>query len=110
MSLRVVSLQEKMLAVEKAIDRARAGRRDPGSDAQSHYEALKSVAKDIQARMELPAAEALVELARALENLVRSKTALGYDEGKMNAVAQVVVNKWPTISMALERFGEESAE
>jgi hypothetical protein len=110
MALRIVSLEQKLVAVEMEVAEARHGRRDPGSPAQAHYEALKSIAKDLQARMELPRSNALGELERAIERLIRSKTGLGYDEGHMNAVAQVVVNKWPTISMALERFGEESCE
>lgn len=110
MALRMVTLEQKLEAIEREINEARKARRDPGSEAHAHYEALKSIAGDIRARLELPRSQTLGAMERSLFQLVRSKTALGYDDGKMNAVAQVVVQKWPTIRMALEQYGEESAE
>lgn len=110
MALKMYTLEQKMNAIGMEISEARKGRRDPGSVAHEHYQILKSIAEDLQARVELPRNQTLGAMERALYALVRSKTALGYEDGKMNAVAQVVVHKWPTIRAALERYGEESCE
>lgn len=110
MSLSMATNEQKLAAMEQEINEARKARRYPGSEAHQHYETLKAIAADIRAQLELPRSQTLGAMERALYQLVRSKTALGYDEGKMNAVAQIVVHKWPFIRLALEKFGEESAE
>ena len=110
MALKVCTRQEQLDAIVREIEVARKARRDPGSAEHQHYQVLQSIAADIRARLEFPRSNALGDMERAIFQLVRSKTALGYDGGKMNAVAQVVVNKWPTIRAALEQYGEESPE
>lgn len=111
MALRVVSLEEKIQALRKAIDIARMAPRPPGSEAQRHYETLKAVSADLRGRLEMPRSNTLGELARLLQ---RAKDAPRdgqfFNSGKMIAVANFVVGRWATISQALERFGEESAE
>jgi hypothetical protein len=109
MALRIVSLEDKLAALELVLDRARTGYRPPGSDAQRHYEALKALGSDLRARIEFPRSNALGELTRALERMIESKVR-HYDDIRMIHVANVLINKWPTVSQALERFGEESAE
>lgn len=106
MALRVVSLDDQMASLDFAIDFFRA---DVGRYAVIS-ENLKAIAADLRGRQTLPRSQVLGELERALYQLQRSKTALGYDEGKMIAVANVIVNKWPTIRQALEQFGEEASE
>lgn len=110
MALNMSTNEQKLAAMELEINEARKARRNPGSEAHRHYETLKAIAADIRARLDLPRNQTLAAMERALQQLVRSKTDEGYDEGKMNAVAQVVVHKWPFIRLALEKFGEESAE
>jgi hypothetical protein len=105
MSLHVFSLEQKLEVVERLIitTRNRHG-------ADQTYEILKAIGADLRASLDLPKSNTLGELDRALYRVKTSKTALGYDEGKMVAVANVVIHKWPHIRMALEQFGDESAE
>lgn len=111
MALRIISIEEKLAAIERAINVARRCDRPPGSLAQQHYEALKEIGKDLRARGEFPRSNTLGELARLLQ---RAKDAPRdgqfFNSGKMIAVANFVVGRWATISQALERFGEESCE
>lgn len=105
MSLHVLTLEEKLAVVEIAIRAVRKKARiDPTHKA--NFEALKSVAADLRARMGLPQSNALDKLRRALESAKSSKTALGYEQSKLIAVANVVIHEWPTIQQALEQFEE----
>ncbi len=105
MSTHTLTPEEKLRVVELVIQTMRPdGRKDP------NLLALKEVAADLRARCDLPRNNTLGSLARALELVKQSKTALGYDQGRLINVANIVVNKWATISQALEQFGEESAE
>jgi len=109
MSLHTLSIEDKLAVVEAVIRSMRPnGRQDP--EAARSYEALKAVAADLRARLEHPRSNALGSLGRALAAVKASKGPLGYDQGKLLQVANIVINKWPTISQALEQFGEESAE
>lgn len=112
MSLRTFTLEEKIAAIEMAIVEARGGRRSPGSAEQRHYEVLKSIAADLRARLELPRSNALGELERALIRMKEApRTVVNeYDQTRMVEVTKIVISKWPYVSQALERFGEESAE
>lgn len=109
MTLHVITIEEKLAVVEKAIsDLRRKARQDPVHRANS--EILKAIAADLRARIEFPRSNALGELTRALTLAKAKKTDLGYDHNSLVYVANVVIHKWPTISQALEQFGEESAE
>lgn len=110
MSLSVYGIDEKIEVLGFEIERARAARRSPGSEAHRRYEVLKAISNDLRGRQQLPRSNALGELERAIQRAIGSKTALGYDAGRLADIANVVVNKWATISQALEQFGEESAE
>ena len=103
MSLHVASLEERLAAVEAAI----VGLSRAGWDGTP---ALKAVASDIRARMEIPRSNALGELERAIEKMKRTKTSLGYEQREMVAVAYVIIKKWPFIRQALELFGEETSK
>jgi hypothetical protein len=109
MSLHVLTLEEKLAVVQSAINAVRKkARLDPV--AKKNFEALKAVAADLEARIAFPTSNTLGSLRRGLELVKQSKTALGYDQGRLLHVANIVISKWPTISQALEQFGEESAE
>ena len=110
MTLRLFTIEEKLAALHVELVEARRELRPPGSNAQRHYEILKSIGADLQARRELPRNNALGDLERRLAQVARSKTALGYDRNQMAELANVVINKWSVISQALECFGEVSAE
>jgi HAMP domain-containing protein len=109
MSLRVVPLEEKLAVLVSEIEAWRRANRSPGSDAQHRYEVLKAIAADVRARIELPRSNALGELERAITRMIESKEQ-HYDQTRMLHVANVLINKWHTVSQALEQFGEESNE
>lgn len=111
MGLRLFTIEEKLAIIRAEIVERRRARREPGSAAQRHYEILKSVAADLEARLELPRNNALGDLNRAMERMAESKNALGYyDVERMAQVATVVISKWSVISQALESFGGVPAE
>ena len=112
MSVRTFKPEEKLALIEEQIERARDFVRGapPDSGAHRQFEILKAIAADLRARADLPRSNALGELERAIDRAVRSKTDLGYDRGKLIAIAETLIGKWAFISQALERFGEETAE
>lgn len=110
MSVGIFSIDDKIAALDVEIKEARQGRREPGSALHRQYEVLKAIAADLRARQQLPRNNVLGSLERELEQMRRSRTALGYDQGRVMELANIVVSRWPVISQALEQFGEESAE
>jgi len=105
-----ISLDDKLAVTETLIRAFRDRARNGDQNSILIYESLKSIAADLHARQAFPTSNALGELRRKIERVQASKTALGYDEGRLTDLANHVINKWPFISQALERFGEESAE
>lgn len=101
---KVMSREKQLKIVEEIIARMREDRHS------ETVAALKTVASDLRANLELPRSNALGELERAMDKLYASKTALGYDQRTMVAVAYVIVKKWSTVRQALEQFGEEGME
>lgn len=110
MALRIHTLEQKLELINRLVFDARGPARAGDRQAMDEFEILKEIAQEIEARREMPRSQALGALERALYSVQRSKTALGYDEGRMVQVAQVVIQKWQFIRLALEKFGEESAE
>src|ERR1700743_2457015 len=105
----MISLDDKIAALEAEILKARLGRREPGSPLQRQYEFLKSIAAEHRARQPLPRSNTLGSIERELELLQKSRTALGYEQGRAMELVNVVVKKWPVTRQALEQFGEGSA-
>lgn len=112
MALQTYTLEDKIAALAIEISEARKFRREPGSAMQRHYEILKAISADLRAREELPRNNTLGAMTREMERLLISKVdgASGYPVARMQDLAQLVIGRWPTISQALELFGEESAE
>jgi hypothetical protein len=105
------TLQEKIAAISLELAEIQAeARRNPGSSLHRQYETLKAIAADLRARQDLPRNNALGALGREIARVKASKTGLGYSEGRMIELGNIVISKWPVISQALEQFGEESAE
>lgn len=110
MALELFSIEEKIEIIEQVIDVARRAARPVGSPAQRRYQVLKAIAADLRGRQQLPRSNALGALWREVEKVKQSKTDLGYDAGRLQQLAHLLVSKWPTVSQALEMFGEESAD
>lgn len=66
------------------------------------YVTLKAIAADVRARMDSAPTVADVELQRRVDAVVASKTAVGYDGGRLAALATEVLNRWPVVKQALE--------
>lgn len=111
MTLRVLSLDDKIAAIDRVINLVRKWERPPGSSEQAQYEALKALAADLRGRQQLPRSQTLGELTRLM---ARMKAAPREDQAfarnYSTAIVNLVVGRWATISQALEQFGEESAE
>ena len=104
----MLPLEEKIRIVEAVARNFRVGGRSGNMIAAEYYEGLKAVLVDLQAQLPVARADALVEIERALDGVLRSKTALGYDEGKMIHLAATIIRWWPTIRPALEQFEKET--
>ena len=107
MSLHLYTAAEQLESVEQLI---RDLRYDQSPSTRRHVDVLKSVASELRARLDKPRAIALGELETSLRSMKRSKTSFGYDHGKMIAVAERLVRHWPFVKLALQHFGEETAE
>lgn len=105
-----LSLDEKIRVLDLILRNLRPGARAGNEVAAENYEALKAVAADLQARSQLARSDTLVEIEVALERVKRSRTALGYDQGQIIALANTIVRRWPTIAQALEQFSKEAVE
>lgn len=105
------TLQEKLAAISIEIAEIQTeARRTPGSSLHRQYQTLKAIAADLRARQDLPRNNALGALGREIVRVKASKTALGYSEGHMIELANILISKWPVVRQALEAWGEESAE
>ena len=108
MTLKIISLEQKITTIDKMLDTLReAGVR---SQDPEQFATMAAIAADLRGRQQLTRSQTLGELTRALGRLERSKTALGYEAGRLVEVANLLISKWPTVSQALEQFGEETAE
>ena len=111
MTLRVFTIDDKIAALHLELDEARRLERPSGSAAQRHYEVLKAIGADFRARQGLPRNGALCELTAEIERVKKTGGREGgYDHGRLVALANLLISKWPLVSQALERFAEEHAE
>lgn len=105
-----ITLDQKIEVMDLVIRSIRPRAREGDPEAIRQHEALKAIAADLQARQSFPTSNALGELRRKIDRVSRSKTVLGYSDNLLADLAYHVINKWPFISQAMERFGEERAE
>lgn len=103
----MMPIEEKIRLVERVAQNLRVGGRAGNMIAAENYEGLKAVLVDLQARQAIARTDTLSEVERALDAVLRSKTGLGHDEGRMYHLAVTVVRRWPTIRQALEQFEKE---
>lgn len=69
-----------------------------------------SLASEVRARRPGIAADALRELSRRMDDLVKTKTALGYNSGALCGIAQELIGRWAVVKLALELFEEGHRE
>lgn len=101
MSVRTVSIEEKIKAVEDILVGLRRG--GAAKVAIESGDALKEIAKDLRARLPGRQSEVAAALERRLEAVEKSKHPHGYGTGAMIGVAQEIIRHWPVIRQALER-------
>jgi uncharacterized membrane protein YccC len=108
MALKLFSLDDKIGAMHVELVDARRANRSPGSAAQRQYEILKAIAADLRGRQELPRNNTLGELSRSLQKMKDApRNGPAFDRDYMTTIVNIIVNRWPTISQALERFGDD---
>lgn len=95
---------EKLVELEDLITHFRYARFTPEVPEHVTYITLTACARDLRGRMAVTVSETQHELQRALDQMHGSKTALGYEAGKMRHVAEMLRGRWPTVRQALERF------
>lgn len=105
----MLPLEEKIRLVERVAQNLRIGGRAGNMIAAENYEGLKAVLVDLQAQLPIARHDTVVEVERALDGVLRSKTALGYSEGSMINLATTIMRRWPTIRPALEKFEKVAA-
>ena len=106
MGLKVFSFDEKISLLDDYLfDMRKTGRR-----YTEEHAILASIAKDLRARRDFPKNNTLGSLEREICTVLASKKEGGYDHGRLVHLGHMVVSRWPTISQALECFGEESCE
>lgn len=103
----MVTLQEKIDAVEAVIEDLRWARNADEGRLRRRHAALRAVAADLRAR--LAGAPTIVEVAleQRMRAVQRSKTMLGYGNGAMVGLAQELVARWPAVKQGLELLGRE---
>lgn len=106
MSFCVFSAREKLELIEKLIVTNRRAARAGPDPAKRELEILKAIASDIRAEINRRDGDALKQLERVMRGIARSKTDFGYSTNAMNAAAQMLIAKWPTVRRALENYGE----
>jgi hypothetical protein len=105
MTLRMFTAEQKIAELEGLIRDVRLGRRPTVS-----LDVVKSVIEDIQGRFPEEPGDTLRQLQRLLADAAASRTALGWSMGSLQAIAQYVIGRWPTIRQCLERFEAEITE
>jgi hypothetical protein len=100
-TLRLFTVDEQAAHLEAVIGALRGGKRP----ATASIEVLKSIAKDLRARVNAPGHAVLLDLQRRIADAAASRTTLGWDVGALRGIAEQVIGHWPTIRQALERFG-----
>jgi len=98
------SLDDKLQAVEMLIVDLRWARSDPLVPEFKTYWVLKAIADDVRGRKLAVKINTLVDLQNTLDAVYASKTALGYDNGKLRNLAERFIGCWPTVRQALEHF------
>jgi hypothetical protein len=103
----LLPIDEQLRVIELMLRNYRRAAEDGNEIARQNYEALKTVAGGLQARLDNSRSDTLAELERALDQVLRSKVPDGYEEGQMINLAGVVIRRWQTIAQALEAFEGE---
>lgn len=102
MSVRVLTTDDKLAAVERLIPLYRAIGRANGDDGT--HEALKAIALDLRAVRDLRPGQAEQELLGTLARVRESRSGSDYDVDALISLAEAVAKRWPLVRQALERF------
>lgn len=102
MTLRIYTDARKLEVLRGVI--AERLQRDAGDPERTNV--LKAIATDMEARS-APVADAIPFFEQRLRNIDRSRTALGYEQGQLIALANDFIGRWPIIRAALAARTEE---
>ena len=102
------SLGDKIKAAERLIEDLRWSRNDPMVPEFTTYWVMKAVASDLRARQRHVKLQALDDLQHAIDMAHASKIRPGYEMGKLQHLAELLIGKWPVVRQALESFASHA--
>lgn len=100
---------EMIEALEDLIQTYKYARYRPENPDYAAYHTLRALAADLRARNPGAVSVAQRGLQEAIDACLQSKTAMGYENGRLCRVAQELIGRWPTVRQALERFEKADA-
>lgn len=102
---------EKLVEVEQMLRVARPTRGEPGTPERRQYEVLRTLADDLRGRLDGAPNVAMTRLEQAIIGMRRAQTpGQPYPLGPLIRVAEELIARWPTVKMALEKFGAHVEE
>lgn len=106
MGIKVFTIEEKIELIEDII----VFLRKRGNRGDEQHAILIALVKDLRARRDFPRSNTLGALSREVRSVLDSGDDFDKRHGRLIHLGNMVLNRWPTISQALEQWGEESAE
>lgn len=107
MGVFAVTTEQKLATVERLIPLYRAIGRATADDGI--HESLKAIASDLRAVRDFKQGQAQSELQAALIRVRDSRKGTDYDVDSLMSLTEALLRRWPLVSQALERFGDEAA-
>lgn len=100
---------DKLAALDWAIEDLRDWRSEPGSRENEIYRIMKAIRKDLAAQQPGEPGRALLELQRRIADAAPTKGqgSLGFAPEALIGLGQTVIGFWPVVRQALTRFGAE---
>ena len=108
MSRAVLTVPEKLAAIEALVEHYRFARRYPDEPEYQTYVALKAVAADLRGRLDGKPEEARRALGGKIAAAVRKSDGdPGAFARAVMAIGEELIGRWATVEQALERFEAE---
>src|SRR5689334_16678191 len=102
MAIQLIDDQAKLETLELLLEQARR------AGAPTVVAVLATMCKEIRLQQPRKRTEAIVAIERHVESVIRSKTALGYSQDRLQGLATEFIGRWPLIKKALEAYEGEN--
>ena len=102
--------EDKIAAIERAIEAIRYARADPGCPEYAAYNLLREYASALRTETPVTVGRVLRAMEYQIQAAKKVKAGLGsYDIGHCQTITESLCGRWwPTVRAALERFEKES--